>query len=307
MGTNSDIEWTDATWNPLAGCTRASAGCDNCYAAVMAWRLGNMARADLAAGREPGGRRKYLDVATKTPSGRVAFNGTINLDESALDEPRTWRKPRRVFVNSMSDLFHKDVHPGFIYQVFKVMEETPQHTYQVLTKRPENIMPAMRLYGIGGATPQARPWPANVWIGTSVEDQRAAEERIPHLLKVPARVRFLSCEPLLGPVDLGRWVKAGGEPLDWTPDGDAPPGDYNSVLQQWETRSDDGGINWVIAGGESGPRSRPMEPAWAESLRDQCRDAGVAFYMKQMGRVVAGKGKGGDVIPEGLMIREFPV
>lgn len=287
MGANSDIEWTDTTWNPLAGCTRVSSGCDNCYAALMAWRLGNMAEADLAAGRDPGGRRKYMGVATRTPSGRVAFNGTINLDEAALDEAYSWRKPRRVFVNSMSDLFHKDVPPDFIYQVFKVMEATPQHTYQVLTKRPENIMPAMKLYGIGGATPQARPWPANVWIGTSVEDQAAADSRIPHLLRVPARVRFLSCEPLLGPVDLRPWVYTFR--LNSAPD---------TPLRQ--------DLHWIIVGGESGRGARPMVPAWAESLRDQCQAAGVAFYMKQMGSVYAGKGKGGDVIPDSLNVREFP-
>lgn len=247
MANNSHIEWTDTTWNPLAGCTRASPGCDNCYAAVMALRLEAMALADIEAGRDSGAKRKYIGVAKRTASGRVAFNGAINLDEAALDEPRTWRKPRRVFVNSMSDLFHDGVDPGFVYQVFKVMAETPQHTYQVLTKRPQNIMPYMKLYGIGGATPHAYLWPANVWIGTSVENQDAAW-RVDELRKVPATVRFISGEPLLGPVTVNL-----------------------------------SGIHWLIVGGESGPRARPMHPQWARSLRDQAQAAGVPFFFKQWG------------------------
>jgi protein gp37 len=270
MAGNSKIEWTDTTWNPLAGCTRASEGCDNCYAAVMALRLDAMARADIEAGRDPGAKAKYIGTAVRTASGRVAFNGTINLDEAALDEPYRWKKRRRVFVNSMSDLFHKDVHPGFIYQVFKVMAATPQHTYQVLTKRPENIMPAMRLYGIGGATPRAEPWPGNVQIGTSIENQKAADERIRHLVKVPAKVRFLSCEPLIGPVDLTHHL--GGGYVRWHEDGRMTPANVTHKP-----------LHWVIVGGESGSRARPMHPDWARSLRDQCQAAGVAYHFKQWG------------------------
>lgn len=261
MGDKSGIEWTDATWNPLAGCTPVSAGCRNCYAAGMALRLEAM------------GQAKYAGTARRAGDGRAVFTGKINLDEAALDIPRRWKRGRRIFVNSMSDLFHKDVPPGFIYQVFKVMAETPQHIYQVLTKRPENIMPAMKLYGIGGATQQAHPWPDNVWIGTSAEDQAAADERIPHLLRVPARVRFLSCEPLLGPVDLTLISDAlydAGMPFSW-----------NKLHQ------DARGIKWVIVGGESGGHARPMHPSWARSLRDQCQAAGVAFHFKQHGEWVS--------------------
>lgn len=235
----------------------------------------------MALRLEAMGQAKYAGTAKRVSDGRAVFTGKINLDEAALSVPARWKKPRRIFVNSMSDLFHEAVHPGFIYQVFKVMAETPQHTYQVLTKRPENIMPAMRLYGIGGATPQALSWPENVWIGTSVEDQAAADERIPHLLKVPARVRFLSCEPLLGPVDLTWLMRHKDERCPWCDSliggeaGRCYCGEIHEPL-----------IHWVIAGGESGARARPMHPDWVRSLRDQCTEAGVSFFHKQNGEYV---------------------
>lgn len=262
MATNSAIEWTNATWNPLAGCTPVSEGCRNCYAASMALRLEAM------------GQAKYAGTAKRVGDGRAVFTGQINLDEAALDIPRRWRKGRRIFVNSMSDLFHEAVPPGFIYRVFQVMAETPQHTYQLLTKRPENIMPTLKLYGIGGATAHGRPWPANVWIGTSVEHQRAADERIPHLLQVPAVVRFLSCEPLIGLVNLTPW-------LTCCPSCGAPR-KYVSCTY-CEACPDVRGVSWIIAGGESGPQARPMHPAWARSLRDQATAAGIAFHFKQWG------------------------
>jgi protein gp37 len=230
-----------------------SEGCRNCYAASMALRLEAM------------GQAKYAGTAKRVGDGRAVFTGKINLSgDDEIDKPLTWRKPRRIFVNSMSDLFHDDVPPGFVYSVFEVMAEAHWHTFQVLTKRPQNIMPYMKLYGIGGATDHARPWPRNVWIGTSVENQKAADERIPHLLKVPARVRFLSMEPLLGPVDLGIVV----DPL------------YGVLSSLTETGP---GIHWIIAGGESGANARPMHPEWARSLRDQAQAAGVAFHFKQWG------------------------
>lgn len=244
MASNSNIEWTDTTWNPLAGCTRASEGCDHCYAAVMSLRLEAMAQADIDVGKDPGRKAKYIGIATKNRLGIPAFNGKINLDYEALKEPLRWKKPRLVFVNSMSDLFHRDVPFVFVAEVFATMELAPQHTYQVLTKRPERMLYFQRQHYPDGL-------PANVWVGTSVEDQETADLRIPHLLKVKAAVRYLSMEPLLGRVLLD------GECFH--------------------------GIDWVIVGGESGHRARPMHPDWARSIRNQCVAAGVAFHFKQWG------------------------
>lgn len=226
------IEWTEATWNPVTGCDRVSAGCDNCYAAAMAARLRAM------------GNPRYQRDGDPRTSG-PGFGLTVHPDK--LDEPFTWRRPRIVFVNSMSDLFHKEVPIDFIADVFPVMEATPQHTYQVLTKRPARMASLVRRWAAKGIKP-----PANVWLGTSIETQHWAEIRIPKLLETPAAVRFLSCEPLLGPIDLTAWVHAGN-------------------------------LDWLIAGGESGPNARPMDPEWVESLRDQCAEAGVAFFFKQWG------------------------
>lgn len=261
MAQASDIEWTDATWNPVAGCDPCSPGCKNCYAARMARRLEAMGQAKYAGTAE---RRGSVDV----------FTGVINLDESALPIPLKWRKPRRVFVNSMSDLFHDDVPFEFIRRVWRVMVTARQHTFQVLTKRPERMahfleheseVPAMTglKYGVG--------WlPKNIWLGTSVEDQKRADERIPALLECPAAVRFLSCEPLLGPVDLS---DAFGTCYHDATDGDTFTGDapYNH------------GLHWVIVGGESGPKCRPCDPLWVRSVVRQCREAEVPVFVKQMG------------------------
>ncbi len=221
MADRSRIEWTSATWNPVTGCDRVSAGCDNCYALALSRRLKAM------------GAEKYQADGDPRTSG-PGFAVTTHPD--ALDQPRRWRAPRTVFVNSMSDLFHARVPRAFIAQVFDVMVSTPQHTYQVLTKRP---LRAARLAS-------ELPWPANVWLGVSVENIDVAH-RVDHLRRVPAAVRFLSCEPLLGPLDS----------LDIV------------------------GIDWVIAGGESGPNYRPMDIRWARGIRDQCVGAGVPFFFKQ--------------------------
>jgi protein gp37 len=209
-------------------------------------------------------------------------------------------------------------------RLFRLIRDTPHLDWLLLTKRPAYAagwLDRLAWYADGergGFSPYLtepgrgawydRPLP-NLWIGTSVEDQAAADERIPHVLRIPAAVRFLSCEPLIGPVDLGRWVRAGGELLDWTPDGDAPPGDYNPVLRQWETRPDDGGIAWVIVGGESGHGARPMHPQWARSLRDQCQAAGVAFFMKQWGAWAPYDGEwidaGMTVYPDGAAMQRI--
>lgn len=269
MGT-SKIEWTNATWNPLAGCTRASEGCDNCYAAQMALRLEAMAKADIAAGKDPGGKAKYIGIATKNGRGVPAFNGTINLDVDELQRPYTWKKPRMIFVNSMSDLFHKDVPEWFIFAAFNAMAENHRHTFQVLTKRPDRAAQLLSRYSTGT--------PPNVWIGTSVENQEQADKRIPALLTIPAAVRFLSMEPLLGAVSveiIDGVFYDGGMPFPWQ-------------------RLENPGINWIIVGGESGPNARPMHPDWARRIQVECQRAGVPFFFKQWGEWLPG-GQGGDM------------
>jgi protein gp37 len=217
----SSIEWTQATWNPTTGCDKVSTGCDNCYALTLAKRLKAM------------GADKYQHDGDPRTSG-PGFGITIHPD--ALQLPYTWRTPRLVFVNSMSDLFHARVPVPFIQQVLQVMQDTPQHTYQVLTKRSRRLL---RL---------DLEWPPNLWMGVSVENARVLG-RVDDLRQVAAAVRFLSCEPLLGPLD----------GINLT------------------------GIHWVIAGGESGPRARPVDPQWVADLRDVCQEAAVPFFFKQWG------------------------
>jgi len=219
----SAIEWTEATWNPTTGCDRVSAGCDNCYALTLAKRLKAM------------GSAKYQNDGDSRTSG-PGFGVTVHAD--ALETPLRWREPRVVFVNSMSDLFHARVPVAFVHQVFEVMAATPRHTYQVLTKR------ASRLSRLAPDL----SWPANVWIGVSVEDSDQLA-RVDHLRRVPAAVRFVSAEPLLGALD----------GIDLT------------------------GIDWLIAGGESGPSARPVAAGWLRHLRDACTEAEVAFFFKQWG------------------------
>ena len=214
MSQSSKIEWTEYTWNPVTGCSKISAGCLNCYAERMALRL------------------KAMGVA------RYESGFAVRTHDDLLDVPLKWRKPRTVFVNSMSDLFHEDVPASFIARVFETMRQSPQHTFQILTKRAD------RLEGLASQL----TWPHNVWMGVSVEDS-AAISRIGALVRTEARVKFLSCEPLIGPIP--------ELPLS--------------------------GIDWVIAGGESGPRARPMEAEWVLSLRDQCVEAGVPYFFKQWG------------------------
>jgi protein gp37 len=230
MGERTGIQWTDATWNPITGCTKVTAGCDHCYAAGLAKR--RLRSVYLA-------RSPIVD----TPENR-ADPFAVRLWPERLGQPAHWDEPRMIFVNSMSDLFHADVPDDFVRRVFTAMLETPRHTYQVLTKRPSRALRFWRrhcdLVG-GGAIPD------HIWIGTSVENQ-AVDYRIQHLQQVPATVRFLSCEPLLGPLAL-----------------------------QLE------GIHWVIVGGESGPGFRPLDLSWARDIKGQCGRAGVPFFFKQVG------------------------
>lgn len=220
------IEWTDATWNPVAGCSIMSAGCTNCYAMRMAARLEAM------------GVQKYQGLTRKS-GGRPKWTGALYLDDNALQIPKTWSRPRNVFVNSMSDLFHPDIPADFVRKVWGVMAETPRHTYQILTKRPDRMAVILQ---------SGFPVLRNVWLGASVEDGRVLH-RLDELRQVPAAVRFVSFEPLIGSV-------AGGS-LD--------------------------GIQWAIVGGESGPKARPMEPTWIDEIFDMCIDSDTAFFFKQWG------------------------
>lgn len=268
--TDTRIEWTDSVWNPTTGCDKVSDGCTNCYALTMAGRLKGM------------GQAKYQTDGDPRTSG-PGFGIAVHPD--ALEIPLRWRKPRRVFVNSMSDLFHDGVPSEFIARVFAVMALTPQHTYQVLTKRHgrmRSLLSAEQFmawayaatceYGWAGKPLPAWPLP-NVWLGVSVEDQKRADLRVPVLLDTPAAVRWLSCEPLLGPVDLrriggGRINALAGDVLD----------DTGVVYAACPSA-----LDWVVVGGESGPGARPMHPDWARSLRDQCVEAAVPYFFKQWG------------------------
>lgn len=214
MAAKTTIEWTETTWNPVTGCSKISDGCQNCYAERMAKRLHAM------------GMKRYQD----------GFK--VTLHDDLVELPFHWKKPRLVFVNSMSDLFHEDVPVSFINDVFETMEATPQHIYQVLTKR------STRLASIAGEL----NWPKNVWMGVTVESAKYVS-RISDLQKVPASVRFLSIEPMIGPIS------------------DLPLRD----------------IQWVIVGGESGPHSRPLKAKWVREIRDQCLEEGVPFFFKQWG------------------------
>lgn len=244
MGKKTAISWTDQTWNPTTGCDKISDGCTNCYALNLAPRLKAM------------GAKRYQNDGNPVTSG-PGFDFTMHRD--LIDAPRHWRKPRMVFVNSMSDLFHARVDLGFVADVFATMAATPQHTYQVLTKRASRLPRIVdRLV-----------WPANLWMGVSVENE-AALSRVDHLRAVPTSVRFISAEPLLGPLP--------GLDLD--------------------------GIDWVIVGGESGRAHRPMDLDWARDIRRACRDTDTAFFFKQVGGVTP---KSGGNLLDGDVVEEWPI
>lgn len=250
MSQRTGIEWTDSTWNPVTGCTQVSAGCDNCYALTLANRL----LSEHYTAREP---------ARDTAANRLdPF--AVRLWPERLLEPRRWSEPRRVFVNSMGDLFHAHIPDAFVRRVFEVMLEADSHIYQVLTKRPSRMERFVRrnedLFGADGV-------PSHIWLGTSVEDQRVAF-RVDHLRRVPAGVRFLSCEPLLGPVT-----------LDLT------------------------GIHWVIAGGESGIKHRALSLDWVRAVRDVCETERVPFFFKQVGGRTP---KAGGRMLDGRLWSDYP-
>jgi protein gp37 len=277
------IEWATDVWNPVTGCTKVSEGCRNCYAEETHSRR----------------HKAYLE-GKAMPRQYAKLFSEIQLLEERLSEPLHWRKPRRVFVNSMSDLFHEDVPFDFIDHVFAVMAMTSHITYMILTKRPNRMLEYFA--PIGGATRynwvvsavghqlnacriKGFGWPLpNVWLGVTAENQQAADERIPLLLQTPAAVRFVSVEPMLGPVDFTNIAM---------PDVHQPPhvvfpslnGFHVNTLRDDEEHmyQIDNHLDWVICGGESGPNARPMHPDWARSLRDQCKKVGVPFFFKQWG------------------------
>lgn len=298
MMASSKIEWTDETWNPVSGCEKVSEGCRNCYAETIAHRFW--------------GSRPFREV---------------RCHPERLDAPVHWKKPRRVFVNSMSDLFHEEVPHEFLFRVFRIMAKCQRHTFQILTKRPKRMLdfcarlayidPGFNGHDCGMCSywpndpakypTYTRPLP-NVWLGVSVEDQVTADKRIPILLRTPAAVRWISAEPLLGPVDLTA-ITVGHEnwnALDRREAMDAEPGSPNTIL------------DWVVLGGESGPQARPCNVDWIRSLVQRCRSETIPVFVKQVGsRPWSGPGnhpmhitdpKGGDPSewPTDLRVREWP-
>lgn len=319
---STGIEWTDATWNPVTGCDKISPGCKHCYAEGVAnrfWAKQYPPVPTIASGEPDGRDRRFTDVMTH---------------EDRLDQPLRWKTPKKVFVNSMSDLFHEDVPDEFIDKVFAVMALAPKHTFQILTKRADRMrayfergpMGAMMaedvlLQKIAGAGTMGHGWPLpNIWLGVSVENQEYADKRIPLLLQTPAAKRFVSYEPALGPVD-----------FDSTHESDPCESSFLGGIAG--ERIYDGqacAVDWVIVGGESGPGARAFDIAWARSVVQQCKAAGVACFVKQLGsnaqeyltpqqslsdeptgklwKLVLASSKGGDMEewPTDLRVREFP-
>lgn len=249
----SKIEWTDETWNPVTGCTPISGGCQNCYAKRMSNRL----------------------------KGRCGYDADnpfkVTLHPDKLDQPLRWKKPRMIFVCSMGDLFHEDVPDQIIGQVWHYATMAKQHTYLFLTKRPDRMKDIFTR--IANTYPNQYPAP-NIWLGATCENQARADERIPILLQIPAAVRFVSVEPMLGPVDLTR-IDIGGNVWINSLTGDCKS--YHPYGGMWKTSESKNKLDWVICGGETGPGARPMHPDWVRSLRDQCVTAGVPFFFKSWG------------------------
>lgn len=307
---STKIEWADCVWNPCVGCCKVSPACDKCWAERMAGRLANM------------GQRKYQDVVTPGepwPKWRGQWNGDVFLDEAALTQPLHWRKPSTIFVVSMGDLFYEKVPFEYIDRIFAVMALCPQHTFLLLTKRPERAREYLtEVTQSDGAYAEERiqdigvsqyikniilkcdhfyRWPLpNVWLGCTAENQEQADKRIPILLDTPAAKRFVSVEPMLGPVDLKLATTCDRNCGEYQ-DAECPGTSGPCVMQRT--------LDWVICGGESGPGARPMHPDWARSLRDQCVAAGVALFVKQLH--INGKlSKELAEWPKDLQIREFP-
>ncbi|GAA5542460.1 phage Gp37/Gp68 family protein [Brucella sp. NBRC 113783] len=280
MADKTHIEWTDATWNPITGCSVVSPGCTNCYAMKL-------------AGTRLQHHPSRAGLTNPSKSGPV-WNGKVRLNREWLYQPLEWKKPRMVFVCAHGDLFHDDVPDDWILDVFTIMAIAKQHTFQVLTKRADRMREFLsrpeddlleaiytNWYSFDGGAREVWSWPLpNVWLGVSVEDQKRAADRIPKLLETPAAVRFLSAEPLLGPLDLTR-LDTGSGWVDALQSYICYPTTTQGIYRHEPV--DYPSINWVIAGGESGKGARPMHPDWARSLRDQCASADVPFFFKQWG------------------------
>jgi len=249
MGDKTKIEWTDATWNPIRGCSRVSEGCRNCYAESVAARFSG-----------PG--LPYAGLAT-FKDGDARWTGEVRLIEKHLEDPLRWKEPRKIFVNSMSDLFHPGVKPEWLADIFDVMARAPRHTYQILTKRPERMLQVLEAaddFDVALAFKQTygQAWaPRNWWFGVSIEDQETANHRLPILARCPGQVRFVSYEPAIGPVS---FVEAMG-------------GNFKGPSA----------FDWIICGGESGPNARPLKPSWARAARNACQARGIPFFFKQWG------------------------
>jgi protein gp37 len=273
MADKSKIEWTDATWNPIRGCSRVSDGCRNCYA-------------EKVANRFKGKGMPYEGLIAKSG----AWNGNIKFVHHLMDQPTRWKKPRRIFVNSMSDLFHENVPVETIAEIFGIMARCPQHTFQVLTKRPERMHQLLNSFGFEvwvrdciKYEPQAEimQWPLpNVWLGVSAEDQQTANERIPLLLDTRAAVRWVSAEPLLGEIDLNRIIlkeSIGKPPISIS----ALRGWYGGWL---DAEGNPAKLDWVVVGGESGKGARLIDSDWVRLMRDQCASVETPFFFKQWGQ-----------------------
>jgi len=304
MGKTS-IEWTDKVWNPVTGCTKVSAGCKNCWAERVFPRI-------YGRDRVPVNDAACITNRDPDPANNEHFRSRrftdVRCHPERLEQPLHWRKPCRIFVNSMSDLFHESVHRDFILRVWHVMQRCPNHTFQILTKRPWRMKQLIQEW-LPAALPlayfhdiQESP-PPNVWLGVSVENQKTADERIPLLLQTPASVRFVSVEPLLGPVDftdkLGQWA-------DCPEHGRIRRVDEDGCCLGCGADSMHYGLDWVLCGGESGPKARPMEEAWARSVMLQCKSAGVPFFMKQGSKANWSDFKNFESFPKDLQVREFP-
>lgn len=302
MADKSAIEWTDATWNPVVGCSIVSSGCTNCYAMKMAARIEKMAAHSMAEHVKV--QTHYAGTTQPSKAGAVWTGKVAAAPEHILRQPLKWKRSRKIFVNSMGDLFHESIPDEWIDRVFAVMALCPQHTFQVLTKRAERMRDYMsrvdldaiaRMHAPSIVQKLKRSWPlSNVWLGVSCERQQEADERIPHLLQTPAAIRFVSAEPLLGPIDFSMHLGA------------APNHEDLARL-----------LNWIIVGGESGPHARVHDIQWSRDIIAQCKAASVAVFEKQLGSRPIGNAarslnlkdrKGGDWSewPDDLRIRQFP-
>lgn len=273
MAEKSKIEWTDATWSPVVGCSKVSEGCNNCYAERMACRLAKIGYQKFVESEQYNSLQNYCDVVDSK-----RWNGAIAMRPNQLDKPLHWKKPRRIFVCSMGDLFHPKVPFEFIDRVWGIAAVCPQHIFQWLTKRPE----VMKEYfeRCRKQLPEIRTL-KNLWLGTSVENQPRADERIPILLQIPVAVRFVSCEPLLEEVNVANWG-------------------WRNTIKGMHPR-----VDWLIIGCESGPKRRPCKLEWVRDLVKQCKDAGVPVFIKQLdinGKVEHDINK----FPKDLQIREYP-